>query len=251
MAEEDASLDFVPFYALFVGFLLPPAGTSKTRHPAVGHQNSQFCSCSLRFLFLRSFFQTSLRLFFDLLAQTLDQLVNHRVIDRAAPLLSDLRSTFIGAGHRGGKSQLLFQRRPHLLVCFEAPLLSDRNAPRSISTILPLPNLQFNHPDDGAQVHRLFAPMSCLATAEGGKLRPGGQLPAVIFLPAVCESTLALRPILPFRYRARSAFAALSSSYCLLLVFLSLSCGSYVPTIMGVVSRCAHARWKTRPHLSQ
>src|SRR5262249_52614323 len=77
------------------------------------------------------------------------------------------------------------------------------------------------------------------ATAEGEKLRRGGQLPVAIFLPAVCGSIPALRPILPFRFRARSAVHfALSSSLCLLLVLLSLSCGS-APTIMVVVSRCA------------
>src|SRR5215204_7211392 len=69
-------------------------------------------------------------------------------------------------------------------------------------------------------MHRLFAPMPCLPTAQGEKLRRGGQLPAAIFLRAVCGSTPALRPVLPVRFPAKSAVHfALSSSYRLSLGF--------------------------------
>lgn len=65
--------------------------------------------------------------------------------------------------------------------------------------------------------------MPCLPTAQGEKLRRGGQLPAAIFLQAVCGSTPALRPVLPVRFRAKSAVHfALSSSYRLGWVSLSL-----------------------------
>src|SRR5712691_10769470 len=37
---EHAVLYFVPFYALFLGFLFPPARPTKTRKPPVEHQQS-------------------------------------------------------------------------------------------------------------------------------------------------------------------------------------------------------------------
>jgi hypothetical protein len=66
----------------------------------------------------------------------------------------------------------------------------------------------------GVSYFDFSTPMPGLATAEGEKPRRGGQLPVAIFLPAVCGSIPALRPGLPFRFRAKSAVHfALGSSF--------------------------------------
>src|SRR5882724_4214152 len=201
---ENTRLDFVPFHAVFLGLLLSPARAAKARHPPIVHQHGQVRGGALGLAFLGNLFQTKVCFFFGLFAQPLHQTVDHRVIDRATPLTGQLRGLFIGTGHRGGKSQLLFQRRTHLLVRLEAPPFFDGTTPRPLFAVLTLPDFEFNDAVDAAQMHHLFSPMPRRSAAEGEKSRRGGRPPVAVFLPAAAGSIPGLRPMLPFRSRAVS-----------------------------------------------
>src|SRR6185437_9707043 len=132
-------------------------------------------------------------------------MVDHRVVHRTSPLARQERSLFIRTSQSSGKGQFLFQGRTHLLMRLEPPLLFDGTAPHPIPSILALPDSDLNHPGDGAQMHPLFSPVPCFSSAEGEKLRLGGQLLPVIFLPAVFGSIPGLRPALPFQSRGANA----------------------------------------------
>src|SRR4051812_19203797 len=106
--------------------------------------------------------------------------------------------------------------------------------------IEPLPDIQFNDADDGAQVHRLSSPVPRFASAAGEKLRRGGLLQPEVFVSAAGASIRDLRLELPFRFHAASALLGYPSSCSFpgLMVFFSDEEPDHGP-IMVVVSRCA------------
>jgi hypothetical protein len=78
--------------------------------------------------------------------------------------------------------------------------------------ILPLPDAQFNDPDDGTQVHRLTSPMPRFATALGEKLRRGGLLQLEAFVGAAAASIRGLRLEFPSLFHVASAVLEYPSS---------------------------------------
>ena len=93
-------------------------------------------------------------------AQTLGQGVQRRVDRRDSPLLRQSGGFLIGGRGRDGKGQLVLQCQTELLVAGQSPVFAHRTAPMSVGSDPGRGgHFQFNHPGDGAQLHRAVAPM--------------------------------------------------------------------------------------------
>src|SRR5437660_277042 len=202
---KHAVLYFVPFYALFVGFLLSPARPTKTRKPPVDHQQGQFRALPLWIALPGHLLEPLLGLNLGLAARSLHQRMNDRIVNLTTPFARHLRRRLIGTAQRHREGQFLLQHRAHLLVCPQAPPFSQRTAPMLIPWVLTVPHLQPDGAHDASQTHRLLSPVLNLSVAQGEKLRLGGWLLPGASVPVVGASIRALLLILPALCRAESA----------------------------------------------
>ena len=134
-------LDFVPFYALLVGFLLPPPGPTKTRKPPVHHQQGQLRGPTLWLALLRRLLEPLLGLGLGLSARSLHQRMDHRIVSLTTPFARYLGRCLIRTRQRRREGQFLLQYRAHLLMGPQAPPLSNRTAPMLILRVLAVPHL--------------------------------------------------------------------------------------------------------------
>src|SRR2546425_7598875 len=134
-------LYFVPFYALFLGFVLSPAGPTKTRKPPVHHQQGQFRGSTLRLALLRRLLEPLLGLGLGLCARSLHQRMDHRVVNLTTPFARYPGRTLIRTRQRPRASQFPLQYRTHLLMGPQTPPLSNGTGPMLILRVLPVPHL--------------------------------------------------------------------------------------------------------------
>ncbi len=116
VSVKDTQLQFMPFYALLLGFVLAPTGTPIADLATVGHQYGQRTGRLLRPAFLRRKLIPALRLFLGVLADPLHQRVQGRIINLWSPGAGHLRGLLIGTGGRYGKAELLGVGRGNLLM---------------------------------------------------------------------------------------------------------------------------------------
>src|SRR5437879_2623257 len=146
---KHAVLYFVPFYAVFLGFLLSPARPPKPRKPPVDHQQCQLRGSPLWLALLRHLLEPLLGLGLGLAARLLHQRMDHRIVNLTTPFARYLGCRLIRTRQRGRESQFLLQYRAHPLVCPQSPPLPNRTTPMLILRVLAVLYHQLYPTDDG------------------------------------------------------------------------------------------------------
>ena len=143
VAIEHSQLQFVPFHAVFLGFLFAPARPPIAELAAVGHQNPQLAGRTLGQAFGRWLGIPSLRLFLGQRALPLYQCMERCVINALRPPAGYWRRLLIGTGRRYRETKLLGKPGRQLLMRPQLPGGLDRATPATGVGVLSVINDEF------------------------------------------------------------------------------------------------------------